>query len=144
MKTIIGFETDDIIENLFESQLQKYQKGLEESMKGSEFLFDGVDLLYYKCNKVSLNRGGSYIDSPKQLKNKKATINIFQYAGTVVLKHEQIKSHPERISVIKSFIYQYNWKETDFPSHKKDWKSLNQMINQLLLISYMYFTILKK
>ena len=44
-------------------------------MKGSEFIFDSVDLLHYKCHKTSLNRGGLYIDSPKWLKNKKATIN---------------------------------------------------------------------
>ena len=44
-------------------------------MRESEFVFDNVDLLYYKFHKISLNRGGSSIDSPKWLKNKKATIN---------------------------------------------------------------------
>ena len=34
-------------------------------MKGSKFVFDSVDLLYYTFHKISLNRGGSYIDSPK-------------------------------------------------------------------------------
>ena len=34
-------------------------------MRGSEFVFDNVDSLYYKLHKISLNRGGSYIDSPK-------------------------------------------------------------------------------
>ena len=33
-------------------------------MKGSEFVFDYVCLLYYKCNKINTNRGGSYVDSP--------------------------------------------------------------------------------
>ena len=48
---------------------------------------------------------------------KKATMNpknnddkCFQYAVAVTLNHEQIKSHPERISNIKPFIDQYNWK----------------------------------
>ena len=68
-------ETDEIIEDLFESFLQKYQEGLEESMRGSEFAYDSVDALYYNLNKVSLSRGESYIDSPKWLKNKKATKN---------------------------------------------------------------------
>ena len=36
-------------------------------MKGSEFVFDGADLLAYKLNKIGLIRGGSYIDSPKWL-----------------------------------------------------------------------------
>ena len=34
-------------------------------MKGSELIFDNVDVLYYNLNKISLNRGGSYIDFPK-------------------------------------------------------------------------------
>ena len=42
---------------------------------------------------------------------------------TVALNHEQLKDHPERISKIKTFIDQYNWKEIDFPSHGKDWKT---------------------
>ena len=80
-------------------------------MRGSEFIFDSVDALYYDLNKISLSRGGSYIDSPEWLKNKKTTINpknndgkCFQYALTVALNYEQIKNHPERISKIKTFI----------------------------------------
>ena len=44
-------------------------------MNDRKFVFDSVGLLHYKCHKISLNRSGSYIDSPKWLKNKKATIN---------------------------------------------------------------------
>ena len=115
---MMGNEIDEIIEELFESLLQKYQERLEESMKGSEFIFDSVDLLYYKVHKISLNRGRSYIDSPKWLKNKKATIyqkknddKCFQYSITFALSYEQIKCHPERISKFITFIDQYNWKE---------------------------------
>ena len=61
----IGNETDEIVEELLEYFLQKYQEGLEKSMKGSEFVFDSVDLLYYKLHKISPNRGGSHIDSLK-------------------------------------------------------------------------------
>ena len=76
IEIMIGSETDDIIDEFFESLLQKYQEGLEESMKGSEFIFDSVDLLYYHLQKTSLKRiGSSDIDSPKWLKNKKLTIN---------------------------------------------------------------------
>ena len=72
---MFGSETDEIIENLFESFLQKYHEGLEESMRGSEFTYGNVDTLYYNLKKVSLRTGGSYTDSPKRPKNKKATIN---------------------------------------------------------------------
>ena len=39
-------------------------------MKGSEFVFGYVQLLYYQCRKINPNRGGSYIDSPDWIKNK--------------------------------------------------------------------------
>ena len=63
-----GSNTDDIIKERFESFLQKYEENFQNEMRGSDFEFDGV-------NKISLNRGGSYIDSPKWLKDKKSTIN---------------------------------------------------------------------
>ena len=75
VEIMMGSQTDEIIEELFKSLLQRYQEGLEESMRGSEFIFDSVDALYYDLNKISLSRGGSYIDSSEWLKNKKATIN---------------------------------------------------------------------
>ena len=84
-------------------------------MKGSQFVLDSVDLLEYKLNKISLNRGASYLDSPQWLKSKKATINpknndgkCFQYALTVALNYQNIKKNPQRISNIKSFINQYD------------------------------------
>ena len=55
--------------------MQRYQEVLEESVKGSEFLFDSVDLLEYILDKIGLNRRGSYVDPPKLLNIKKATIN---------------------------------------------------------------------
>ena len=72
---MMGSEADEIIKELFDSLLQRYQKKLEKSMRGSEFVFDSANSFYYKLHKKSLNHGGSYIDSPKWLKNKKTKIN---------------------------------------------------------------------
>ena len=36
--------------------------------------------------------------------------------------NKKSKKDPQRLSKIKSFITQYNWKEIDFPSEQKDWK----------------------
>ena len=44
----MGNETNEIIKELFNSLLHKHQEVLEESMRGSEFVFDNVDLLLYK------------------------------------------------------------------------------------------------
>ena len=64
-----GTDTDEIIKGLFQSFLQKYEENLQEKMKGSDFEFDAVNFLYYDFNKISINRSGSYIDSPKWIKN---------------------------------------------------------------------------
>ena len=56
---MMDYETDEIIEELFKSLLQRYQEGFKESMRGSEFVFNSVGLLYYKLHRISLNRGGS-------------------------------------------------------------------------------------
>ena len=131
-----GSDTDEIIKGLFEENLQ-------EKMKRSDFEFDGVDFLYYDFNKISINRGGSYTDSPKWIKNKKSTINpknndykCFQYAVSLALNLDKINSHPERISKIKPFIEQYNWKEIDFPSTSKDWKKFE--LNNEIALNILY------
>ena len=84
--------------------MQRYQKGLQEKMIGSDFIFESVDLLHYHLHKTSLKRGKSYIKSPEWLRNKGATINpknnddnCFQCATTVALNHQNIENHPERI-----------------------------------------------
>ena len=85
-------------------------------MKGSEFVFDYVQLLYYKFHKINPNRGGSYIDLRDWMKNKKATINpvnkidvkCFQYTVTVAVNHEEMKKDLQKITKIKPFINKYN------------------------------------
>ena len=51
-------KVDEITEELFDSLKNRYQNNLE-SMKGSEFIFDYVHLLCYKCHKINPNRDGS-------------------------------------------------------------------------------------
>ena len=94
VEIMVRSETDETIRELFESLLQLYQKNLEESMRGSEFVSDSVDSLYCNLNKISLSRSGSYIDSPKWLKNNDD--KCFQYALTFALNYQNIKNNPER------------------------------------------------
>ena len=113
-------------------------------MKGSQFVFESVHLLYYSLHKINLNRGESYIDSPSQLKNKKVTINpknndneCFKYAGTTAINHEKIRNHPERISNLQPFIVQYNWEGIEFPSHSRDCKKFEQN-NKTIALNILY------
>ena len=43
IEIMIGNETDEIIKKHFESLLHRYQEGLGNSIKGSEFIFDSFD-----------------------------------------------------------------------------------------------------
>ena len=71
IEIMVGNETDEIIKELFESLLHKYQKRLEDKMRVSEFGFDSAYLLHYNLHKISLNGDGSYIDFPEWLKIKR-------------------------------------------------------------------------
>ena len=57
-----------VVDEIFESLLSRYQIGLEISMRGSDCIFDSVQLLYYKYHKINFKHGGSYIDSPEWTK----------------------------------------------------------------------------
>ena len=70
IEIMMNDETGEVITELFDSLKNRYQNNLE-SMKGSEFVFDCVHLLYYKCHKINLNPGGSYIDSSDLVETKK-------------------------------------------------------------------------
>ena len=103
-------------------------------MRASEFVFNYVHLMYYKCRKINLNHGGSFIDSPDWIKNIKATINpinkkdnkCFQYAVTVALNFEEIKKDLQTITKTKSFINKYNSKGINYPSEKDDSKKFGK------------------
>ena len=77
---------------------------------------------------------GIIIDSPDWIKNKKATISpinkkdnkCFQYGVTIVLNCDKIGKNSEIVIKIESFIINYNWEKTNFPSVKDDWKKMRK------------------
>ena len=92
IEIMINDEADEVTKKLFKSLTKRYQNNLEK-MKGSEFVFNYVDFLYYKCHKIHPNCCETYIDSPSWVENKKPAINpfnkknskCFQYAATKVI-----------------------------------------------------------
>ena len=115
---IRGSKTNEIIRDLFNSILRRYQGGLQESMRGTEFVFDYVEFLNYIFHKVDLKRSGSYIETPEWLKNKKVIINVeidddkcFQYAITTALNYDEIEKHHQRVNKVKPFVNKYDWSE---------------------------------
>ena len=58
IEIMISDEADKAIKELFDSLKNSYQNNLEY-MIGSEFVFDYVHLMYYKCHKINPNCGGN-------------------------------------------------------------------------------------
>ena len=139
-----GTDTSDAINKLI-IFMKRYQEGLETKMKGSSYIFERIDLLEYHLHKISLNKGSLYIGSPIRIKNKRVTINpqntednkCFQYAITTTLNYQNINHHPERISKLKPFINNYNWKDIEFPSHSKDWRKF-ECDNKAIALNTLY------
>ena len=136
-----GSETEEITEKLIMSLLQKYQDNLQNKMKGSDFIFNGVNYLSYDFSRITISKGGSYIESPKWLKDKKCTINqknndnkCFQYATTLALNFNSIDKHPKR----KPFIENYNWNDINFPTAKKDWNKF-EVNNKDVALNILYY-----
>ena len=69
IKIMISDKANEVIKKPFYSLKNRYQNNLQ-SIRGSEFVFDFVKLLYYKCHKINLSLSGSYINSPDWIKNK--------------------------------------------------------------------------
>ena len=141
---ISGSETEKIAKKLFRSLLQVYQDNLNEKMRGSDSIFNGVNYLFYDFNRVSISKGGSYIESPKWLKDKKCIVNqinndnkCFQYATTLELNFNKIDRNPQRISRIKPFIDNYNWNDINFPAAKKDWNRF-ELNNKDVALNILY------
>ena len=100
IEIFMGSDTDDIIDKLFDTILQRFQEARETSNeRGSEFIHESVGLLYYYFHKTDMKRVGSYIESHEWLINKGATINwknekdnkCFQYAINLALNYNKIK-----------------------------------------------------
>ena len=97
---MINDKVDETMEKLFNHFFLDIQLGLKHK-KDSDFVFDCIHLLYYKCHKINPSCGISYIDSPDWIKSKKAIINpinikdskCFQYDITVASNHKEIKAH---------------------------------------------------
>ena len=56
--------------------MQRFQRAQETSNeRGSGFIPDGVELLYYHFQRIDFRRAESYIVSPDWIASKKATTN---------------------------------------------------------------------
>ena len=72
----MGSDAENVIYTLFNTLLQRFEHAQETSNeRGSEFIPDSVELLYYHFQRIDIRRAASYIILPDWIASKKATIN---------------------------------------------------------------------
>ena len=122
-------KTKDVIDKFFDTLLQRFQKSQETSNeRGSEFIPDSVELLYYHFQRIDIRRAESYIMSPDWIASKKATINpknekdneCFKWSIIAGLNYNKIKEK-ELKKILK-----FKRVDTDFSSYQRDWEEFEQ------------------
>ena len=123
-------DTNEIINQLLTSLYEKYEQDLTISHASSSFSYESVEELNIHFNKIDLKRGASFIETPKWLKSKKATINpknahdvyCFMHAITIALFHKELGTNPERIAKkLIAYAQQFIWHDIDFPASYEDY-----------------------
>ena len=90
-------------------------------MPESGFTLDQIMLLHINFHKLALTRGSSYIKLPECIAKKKIVINpkykdgrYCKWAVIAALHNEDIKHHPERISLLQHYEDRYNCQWLEF------------------------------
>ena len=119
-----GSDTDYIIKEIFRSFLRNYQEELK-IIKGTHLVFESVELLDYKLDRVRLRRGGLYVKSTEWLANKKATINPKNKNDDEFLWWSTISAlnYNEIMKSLKTYLKKIKHRDTDFSSHQRDWEN---------------------
>ena len=73
----------------------------------------------------------------RQKRSKINGDNDFQNTLDNALNFQTIEKHPERISKLKPYINEYNWKGINFPATPKDWKKFEQN-NKTIALNVLY------
>ena len=58
---------------------------------------------------------------------------MFYVCNNSSIKYGEISNNPGRVSKLRPFIDNYNWKHIEFPSGPKDWKKLEQNNETIVL-----------
>ena len=103
-----GTDLEEVIEKMYQKILGDYEM-LSQACESSNYVFVRIVEMTYHCHKVDMNRGGSYVDLPDWIKNKKCCINpknedddeCFKWAVTAALHYNDIGKDCQRISKIK-------------------------------------------
>ena len=129
LEIFMGNDTEDAIDKSFNTLLQRLQHAQETLHdRGSEFIPESVELLYYHFQRIDIRRAESYIITPDWIASKKATINpknekynkCFQWSIISGLNYNKIKEK-ELKKILK-----FKRVDTDFLSYQREWEEFEQ------------------
>ncbi|XP_057310308.1 uncharacterized protein LOC130648285 [Hydractinia symbiolongicarpus] len=111
-----------IVDELLDTMFAQMKTNIENAaLPKSGFSIGRIIHLDVDFHKLKLTRGSSYIEAPKWIATKKATINpqnndeeCFKWSIVAALHHEEIKYNPERISKLRPYAELYNWGNIEF------------------------------
>ena len=105
----MGSDTENVIDTLFNTLLQNFQRIQETSNeRGSEFIPDIVELLEYELHKIDITRAESYIITPDWIAN--------------IIKEKELKK-----------LLKFKRIDTDFSSHQRYWENFEQENNSVAI-----------
>ena len=130
IETTPSDDINEVTTRLIDSLKSNYDKQLLISREGSNFKFNNIVGLNIHIHQIDLKRGSSYVGTSEWIKNKKATVNLyntkdgycFAHAIVISLYHEQIGKNPQRIAKLKPCYQHVNWTNINFPAGLKEWK----------------------
>ena len=127
LEAFICSNTEDVIDKLFNTILQRFQHSKETSHERRSEIFPGsVELLYYHFQRIDIRRAESYIITPDWIASKKATINpknekdneCFKWSIIAGLNYNKInEKYLKKIEKLKRV-------HIDLSSHQRDWEKV--------------------
>ena len=100
-----GSDLNEIVNEIFAHIKMQIEN---PALRNNVFRFNAILFLNVNFHQLNLTRDRSYLPLPDWIVNKKTVINpknedneCFKWAVTAALHHEEINSHPERLSNIK-------------------------------------------
>ena len=123
---IIHINEINNLQNIIQEQFTELQHRIEESnLEGSGYEFINYEMIRTTIVKNTNMQGSSYIELPKFIKDKHAVVNVkntddYCFVWAVLSALYPAKSHSDRVTNYRPYVYNLNLWSLDFPMQIKN------------------------